>query len=202
PLDMGRGVGRSVRDRDTRDGHDLMEPAIEVTTVATRGTLAHDADRRPVLAVDRIVVVDQEARRGPWRGGLADLLLHPGEGWDGREVRVDDTARGDLHDDEDVGYGERGGMLGQEVTRPQFPRVVADERPPALVTAGRASPRSHVGADRAPRVPDAEFRGEFLGDPVFAPLGVVGRDAADERPVAAGNPGPTRPGLPAPQGPA
>ena len=104
-----------------------MEPAIEVTAVAARATLAHDADRRPVLAVDRIVVVDQEAWRGPWRGGFADLLLHPGEGWDGRDVRVDDTPRGDLHDDEDVGDGERGGMLGQKSHARSSLAWVADE---------------------------------------------------------------------------
>ena len=178
-----------------------MKPAIEMAAVTPGSAIPFDpADRRPVLAVDRVVVVDQEARRGSCRGGLADLLLHPGERRGGRDVRVDDAPRGDLHDDEDIGDGERGGVLAEEVAGPQFPRVVANERPPGLATAWWVAPPPHVGADRAPRVGDAELCGEFLGDLVLAPLGVVGRDAADEGDVAAGNPRSAGPGLPVPQG--
>ena len=113
---------------------------------------------------------------------------------------VDDAPRGDLHDDEDIGDGERRGVLAEEVAGPQLRGVVAHERAPGLVTAWRAASRPHVGAGRAPRVADAELRREFLGDLVLAPLGVVGRDAADEGDVAAGNPRSAGPGLPAPQG--
>ena len=166
-----------------------MKPAIEMAAVAPGSAIPFDpAERRPVLAGDRVVAVDQEARRGSCRGGLADLLLHPGQrrvvvtfAWTMRREAIS------LHDDEDIGDGERGGVLAEEVAGPQLRGVVAAERAPGLVPAGRAASRPQVGAERAPRMGDAELCGEFLGDLVLAPLGVVGRDAADEGYVAAGS---------------
>ena len=38
-------------------------------------------------------------------------------------------------------------------------------------------------------MPDAERGGEFLGDPILAPLGMVARDAPDEGDVLAGDAG-------------
>ena len=80
PFDMGGRVRRAVRDGDALETHHLMKPAIEMAAVAPGSAIPFDpADRRPVLAVDRVVVVDQEARRGSCRGGRTDLLLHPGQ---------------------------------------------------------------------------------------------------------------------------
>jgi hypothetical protein len=67
-------------------------------------------------------------------------------------VSEDDAPRGDLHDDEDIGYGERGGGLAEEVAGPQLRGVVAHERAPGLVTAWRAASRPHVGADGRDRL--------------------------------------------------
>jgi hypothetical protein len=80
--------------------------------------------------------------------------------------------------------------------RQSGPRGPAGPRGPECPMFGVAP---DVGADRAPRVADAELRGVFLGDPILVPLGVVGRDAADEGDVAAGNPRSAGPGPPAPR---
>ena len=69
-----------------------------------------------VLTEDAVIVVDEEARGHLISGRLSDLLLHPGQRRIAGDVDVNDAPRADLHDDEDVGDDEEGGVLGQEVT--------------------------------------------------------------------------------------
>jgi len=108
-----------------------------------------------------------------------------------RDVEVHDPAsvdlHDDLHDDEEVGDREEGRVLSQEVAGPQLSGVVANEGAPGLVVTGRA--REHVPADGAGGMLDAELGGQFLGDLVLSPAGVIAGNAFDEGDVIPGNAG-------------
>ena len=115
------------------------------------------------------------------------MLLHPGQRRVGRDVDVDDPPGADLHDDEDVGDGEEGGVLGEEVTGPNRLAVVADEGAPGLVPARGVATGNHVATNRAGGVLNPELGGKLLGDLVLAPFGMVTRDASDEVDALAGD---------------
>ena len=102
------------------------QPAIEMAAVAALSSRLAPLHGPAELPEDAVVVVDEEARSLTPGRRLADLLLHPGQRRVGRDVDVDDPPRADLHDDEDVGDGEEGGVLGEEVTGPDLLGVVAE----------------------------------------------------------------------------
>ncbi len=52
-------------------------------------------------------------------------------------------------------------------------------------------PGDHVPTDRAGRVLHPELRLQLQSDPVLAPLGMIGRDAANQADVAPRDSGPT-----------
>ena len=116
---------------------------------------------------------------------------------------MDDPSRVNLHDDEDIGDGEEGSVLGEEIACPKLFAIVVDEGAPGLATARRALARDHIAANCAGGMLDTELGREFLSDSVLTPLGVVARDACDEvdvRPGDAGSADPSRARLAAPHG--
>src|SRR5262249_12296425 len=131
----------------------------------------------PVLGV---VVVDQEARSGPLRRRLAQLLRRPRPGRRARDADVHHPPRTELDDEEgEDGSEERVGEL-EEVARPGLAAVDAQEGGPGL--AGRApwTRRSDVLLDGA--LADANPQLQQLSlDALGAPEVVLAGHPPDER---------------------
>ena len=88
-----------------------------------------------------------------------------------------------IDDHEDVQQSEGGRHGDKEIARQNRPRVVPQERRPTLITTGLTwwSLR-HVPAYCARRDPDPQFDQQFVGDPLFAPHGVLGGHSTNQRP--------------------
>jgi len=185
-FDIRRSIGCAVGDGKTFDAHDLTKPLVEVAAVGARLAVALDCHGPTKLTEDAIVVMDQEAWRNIRACRLSDLLLHPRQCGMARDVDMHDKTRSHLHHYEHVGDGEEGGVLRQEVTGPHLAGVVANESAPGLVATGCAP--HHVDSDGAGGVVDAKLGGQFLGDLVLSPAGLVGGDASDEGDVGAWDP--------------
>ena len=125
-----------------------------------------------VGAVDRVTVVDEEARNllGIY-GRVYKALRGPAGTWVLGDAGVDDRASAEGENDEDVEDSESGGDDDEEVAGPGFMQVVANEGAPALaappVEAGWA-----VLGDGARGDAVAEL-GQFGGDDLLAPCGVL-----------------------------
>ena len=192
PLDERGSIGSTIGKGQPPDAHGLVQPAVQVAAIAAPLVIALHGDVPAVLAEDAVVVVDEEARSSAPGGCLTDLLLHPGKRWIDRDVDVHDPSGADLHDDEDVDDGEEGGVLGEKVASPELFGMVADKGAPGLIPTGCVPARNHVTTYGARGMLDAELGGQFLGDLVFAPFGVVSRDTLNEVDVLSGNAGSAR----------
>ena len=86
---------------------------------------------------------------------------------------MDDPARIDFHDYEDINDLEEGRALGKEVTCPDLFAVIAHESVPGLIPTGFWPAADHIATNCTGRVLDSKLGGKFFGDLVFAPLRVV-----------------------------
>ena len=85
--------------------------------------------------------------------------------WVFGDAEVDDAAAAEREDDEDIKDAESGCDHNEEVTRPSFVQVIADERRPTLAP-NAAQPGGPVLCDR-PRINAiSEFR-EFGGTAIL-----------------------------------
>ena len=89
---------------------------IEAPTLKRKRSVNSDSPRPTATAPAPYSTVDQKARTLAPRGDLPDLILHPRERRARGHVRVDDSARPELHHDEDVDHAKRGRPLHEEVT--------------------------------------------------------------------------------------
>lgn len=127
------------------------------------------------------VVVKDEAVGMAAGERFAELLEGPLGGGMRGDVGVQQAALSYLHGDEHVKHAETGGHHGEEIAGDDGLGVVADKGVPAL--RGRsawAAQVAQVAAHGSWRDLDAQLQGQFIGDAMFAPGGVVVRHLADE----------------------
>ena len=119
PLYVSVCVGGPVRDRNAFDSHHIVEPTVEMAAVRPLPSIGSlDCRSLAVLAEDAVVVMNQKPRRLAPRCGVSDLQLDPRQGRRCRELPMNDTARFDLHDDENVNDCEESRVLGEEIAGP------------------------------------------------------------------------------------
>ncbi len=92
PLNMSRSIGCAIGDGQALDPHDLVEPAVQVATVAARTDVLFHGHSPAVLPEDPVIVVDEATRSLVPGRGLANRLLDPENRRVGRDVGVDDSA--------------------------------------------------------------------------------------------------------------
>lgn len=117
-FDVGRCIGCAVRDRQPLDSHCIVQPPVQVTSIAAPPTVLLEGHWLATLTEDAFVVVHEETRNDVVGGCFSDLLLHPRQRRIAGDVDVHDPPRADLHDNEDIGDGEERGVLGEEVADP------------------------------------------------------------------------------------
>ena len=91
PLDVRRGIRRAIGNGDAFDAYDLVEPTVEMTTVASLPTVVLHSQRPAVLTEDTVVVVDEEA--GVWSRGVASRICCLTQGSVGLVVTLTWTMR-------------------------------------------------------------------------------------------------------------
>ena len=131
---------------------------------------------RPEFAV---VVADQVAWVLSERGGLAQLLRHPGVGRVACRTHMDDPPRGQLDDEEGEQWAEEEVGDREEVAGPGFCGVAAQEGGPGLPARPRYPVTTQVCLDGALGHEDAELP-QLAADPLGPPERVLGRHPSDE----------------------
>lgn len=134
------------------DAHDLVKPAVQVAAIASPLAVSLYCSSRSILTKDAVIVVDQEAWTCVPGCAFADLLLDPEKRRVGCDVHMDDPSRVDLHDDKDMGDGEEGSVLGEEVAHPKLFAVVSDEGAPGLLPPPRGFVRRAAAEGAIPRI--------------------------------------------------
>ena len=115
---------------DALYAHDLAKPMVQVAPVAKAFPTA--LLTITILPKDSVIVMDQETRNLAPGCDFPNLLLNPSEARAGRRVDEYNSARGNLHYDEDVNDREQGSLLRQEVACVDLLGVILHEGPPGL----------------------------------------------------------------------
>jgi hypothetical protein len=156
------------------------------------------------LRENPIPVVNHESTGMVLRQRLAKLLQGPLHSWMSGDVVMNDSARRQFQDDENVQGAERRGDDHEEVASHNRFGMIPQEHQPSLLQIWRA-PRASVLqilAHGSRRNPDAEFELQLVGDLFLTPGAILYRHLPDQIPDVPGQPWSTRrPRLPPPEEP-
>jgi len=176
-LNMGCCIGSAIRGGDAPDSPGLGKPEVQRGTAGDLLAVDLGSDPLAELAIDAIVIVDEEL----WlllERGVPDLLLDPGQGWVLGHIDLHDFAAAELHDDEDVEGSEPDRVLDAKVAHPDGVGLVPEEGSPGLGWSYRAGWFDHVLSNCGSRVLDAELDLQLQGDAILAVLRVAGHAVA------------------------
>ncbi len=134
-LDVRRGVGCAVQDRNPPNPHHFPQPHSQCRS--TRYSLAGSFHSLWTTELSELPVVVVEQEFGLFiETGVSDLLFRPLERWVLGHVEVDKLSTAELHNDEHVEDTKPDCVLHKEVTSPYGLGLVLQEASPSLGNAG------------------------------------------------------------------
>lgn len=135
-----------------------------------------------VRSEDAVPIVDHEPVRMIERQELTELLRGPvGRRMLGH-VKVQDSARTDLHRDEDVQDSEVLSNYSEEITGDDCLRMASYKRIPTLSRSSTRAIRFEILPNRSRRDLDAELKAQFVRNPFLTPRWILPGHLADQFP--------------------